>query len=909
MNTFEYSNLLFIQWRTGSVDDPYVDLVENRKISKNTIVLHEIPDEVYRVRITGYTEQTMEQYKKTKTIGLNEFVVNYNVGFVLFNEARNGTTLTITYKGRGVIMYPAERIYYDHQESETITKTLQDLAVLGEIALINVGSLDDLQEKIDLAVATKSILESQTETGDDLITSLQSSISTGNTAKTNLDTSTSTANTARTNLNTSITNATDIIAEIATGEQLKTDLNSTISSGNTAKTNLDTSISTANTTKTNLDTSNTTANTTKTNLDTSNTTANTTKTNLETATTNANTAKTNLDTSISNAEGLSTEISTGQQLKTDLNSSISTGNTLKTNLDSSISTGNTTSTTLNGSVEAGQNKIEEMDAKIAEANTAITNTNTAKDNTNDLSTRLSVFETYDNTKVYYPLNKVAQGGSSYVCILQTTAGTMPSNTTYWTMIAQAGSGNVSSVNGDASGDVIVASPTGNAVISVNSGTGANQLLKIGSDGLIPISLIPNKSSIRIVADSTARLALTGLVSGDTAYENTTGDSYVWDGSVWKVIAKGNWINAMLSNANASTTGTMTISGGLLTLDNGVSNLISFKEVGFSLPSATGGNSAKVQLWNKDGYYHGFGVSSGKIIVTSNLVDKISGSVVENPSSLKRTVTNSTSTTLLSPSALTSEYSTSDYTKASTINGTNVSSTTTTNLAIAQHVASFDLVTIVERKYGSIGANLAAKVAWLKVNIMKLTINWYGYGSNPTGNKAYLRWWNSSSWQGSPSHTNGTVTKLENVLNNSDIVVNNHIDDNGFVHYNLYSDASNGTISSAIHTDYVELITDVAPPTTETWYVSSVFHKWYSQNNVASALPTSIMTLDGVGNLTARTFVSSVADGISPIAVTSKTEVTNLNTEFLNGKKSTDFVHVGTTAPINPPTGMIWIDTY
>ncbi len=507
MSNFEYSNLLFIKWRSGLVDNPYIDLTESRKIAKNTTVLHEVPDEEYRVRITGYTEKTMDQYNKTKTIGLSEFVVNYNVGFVLFNEAKNGVTLTITYKGRGVIMYPAERIYYDHPEMETVTKTLQDLSVLGEIALENVGDLSDLQNKIDLAIETANSLDSGIETGNTLSTSLQNLTTTANTAKTNLNTSITNANTAKTNLDTSIANATPITTEIATGQQLKTDLNSSISTGSTLKTNLDTSITNGNTAKTNLDTSTTTANTTKTNLDASNTTANTTKTNLDASNTTANTTKTNLDNSNTTANTTKTNldgsISTGNTLKTGLDGSITSGNTLKTNLDESISNATDINTTLNGSVVAGQNKIEEMDDKIVEANTAITNINTAKNNANDVSDRLSIFEVYNNTKVYYPLNKVSYSGSSYVCILQTTAGTLPSNTTYWTIIAQAGSGNVSSVNGDVSGDVIVVNPSSNPVISINSGTGANQLLKIGSDGLIPVEIIPNLSWANITGKPTS----------------------------------------------------------------------------------------------------------------------------------------------------------------------------------------------------------------------------------------------------------------------------------------------------------------------------------------------------------------------------------------------------------------------
>lgn len=49
----------------------------------------------------------------------------------------------------------------------------------------------------------------------------------------------------------------------------------------------------------------------------------------------------------------------------------------------------------------------------------------------------NVFEAYNNTKAYVIGNKVSYLGSSYVCILNST-GNLPTNTTYWLLIAQKG---------------------------------------------------------------------------------------------------------------------------------------------------------------------------------------------------------------------------------------------------------------------------------------------------------------------------------------------------------------------------------------------------------------------------------------------------------------------------------------
>jgi hypothetical protein len=72
---------------------------------------------------------------------------------------------------------------------------------------------------------------------------------------------------------------------------------------------------------------------------------------------------------------------------------------------------------------------------------------------------------------------------------------------------------------------------------------------------IPLSYLPDLSAntTYVVFDSTARLAIdTGtLAQGDKAYETDTGDSYIWDGSAWLVLADADWENVSLEWANIS----------------------------------------------------------------------------------------------------------------------------------------------------------------------------------------------------------------------------------------------------------------------------------------------------------------------------------------------------------------------
>jgi len=48
---------------------------------------------------------------------------------------------------------------------------------------------------------------------------------------------------------------------------------------------------------------------------------------------------------------------------------------------------------------------------------------------------------YAGGTTYYPNDIVGYNGSSYICILQST-GNLPTNATYWSVLAQAGSGDV-----------------------------------------------------------------------------------------------------------------------------------------------------------------------------------------------------------------------------------------------------------------------------------------------------------------------------------------------------------------------------------------------------------------------------------------------------------------------------------
>jgi hypothetical protein len=181
--------------------------------------------------------------------------------------------------------------------------------------------------------------------------------------------------------------------------------------------------------------------------------------------------------------------------------------------------------------------------------------------------------------------------------------------------------------------------------------------------------------------------------------------------------------------------------------------------------------------------------------TADFKGKVFGSIVENPHIMKVNY----NPTLLTPSQ--TWYEQDIYSRVNALDSVVRDSSSSINTYMAQHLFSFNLIRIVEDKYGPIPAT--DKVAWLKANISKIVCNWNGYGTCPGGNKAYIKVFTGADWYGSESHANGTVSLLTRAFT-APSSMNTYIQPDGFVHFIAYTDASNGTIASTINTDYVNL---------------------------------------------------------------------------------------------------------
>lgn len=194
--------------------------------------------------------------------------------------------------------------------------------------------------------------------------------------------------------------------------------------------------------------------------------------------------------------------------------------------------------------------------------------------------------------------------------------------------------------------------------------------------------------------------------------------------------------------------------------------------------------------------------------------KVSGSTVENPHLVKW---EDGASSLLSPSAnWGGELTTSSYELISRLDGNVEQTIRNITGRIAQNLFSFNLIAHIERKYGLIPAkDTADKAVWLKGNITKIIVNWYGRGSSPSGNNSVIEAWSDNDgryWISAIQENSDVLSKLSYTY---DLIERpneaNFISNDGFLHVIAHTDPSDGITASYIATDYIELEIDAKIP--------------------------------------------------------------------------------------------------
>ena len=109
---------------TDSESNPIsVSLIETRQISDGAfIVLKQVPDELYRVNVQGYTEVfDVERLK------VHEFKVDYSQGVVYFHPKATGKTVVVEYYGIGYELISASRVFTKYDKYGNVIETLEDV--------------------------------------------------------------------------------------------------------------------------------------------------------------------------------------------------------------------------------------------------------------------------------------------------------------------------------------------------------------------------------------------------------------------------------------------------------------------------------------------------------------------------------------------------------------------------------------------------------------------------------------------------------------------------------------------------------------------------------------------------------------------------------------------------------------
>ena len=191
----------------------------------------------------------------------------------------------------------------------------------------------------------------------------------------------------------------------------------------------------------------------------------------------------------------------------------------------------------------------------------------------------------------------------------------------------------------------------------------------------------------------------------------------------------------------------------------------------------------------------------EIVIEDDFRGKIGGSNIECPHNMGYAYNSS----ITNPTSIPTSSNTSYYDKISKSDGTTDSTTTKNSTAIPQQLFSFNLIEMVERK---LGCEIPSrdKVQWLKDNIINYTCTAYGKGTHPTGNKYVLNnyCFAENRWYGDPrTHSLSTIASIQYIQSQQSWVTKS-IDDSGFIHFIVYTDASDGVTASALYTDYVKL---------------------------------------------------------------------------------------------------------
>jgi len=239
---------------------------------------------------------------------------------------------------------------------------------------------------------------------------------------------------------------------------------------------------------------------------------------------------------------------------------------------------------------------------------------------------------YNGATAYVADDVVSYNGSSYICILAST-GNLPTNTTYWNLMAQTGT-DITSIAGLAQGDVLYYN--GTAWVRLGAGT-SGQYLKTNGASANPSWANGSASTLTTQGDILYRdasgLARLGAgTSGQFLKTNGSGANPAWATVQAGVLAVTSFTNSTRTSLSANTTTDYELWSGTVNRISATSNMVMMA----GLPMATNvnhpniGNFCKLNTSKKRaGNYHNNTTSSQSMEVLTYFSSADLGSTTGN----------------------------------------------------------------------------------------------------------------------------------------------------------------------------------------------------------------------------------------------------------------------------------------
>lgn len=124
---FEYLKSVIGKMRKGTPDDQFVNINETLQVMNSKVVLSEIPDEFFGIKVNELFDGIQLTEIKKGAPTENQFICDYNLGIIQLHESRNEQRLTFEFKGRGATYIAADRIFTKQMNNTEIIQTLRDV--------------------------------------------------------------------------------------------------------------------------------------------------------------------------------------------------------------------------------------------------------------------------------------------------------------------------------------------------------------------------------------------------------------------------------------------------------------------------------------------------------------------------------------------------------------------------------------------------------------------------------------------------------------------------------------------------------------------------------------------------------------------------------------------------------------